>query len=59
LGESAVSLDPRLFNLANLHVEFLQRLLHRLDQLVDCGLALFKIAARPLLKFFQRGVGEI
>ena len=59
LRQATVGLDPRLLDLADLHVEFLQGFPHGLDQLVDGGLPLFEIVPGALLEFFQRGVGQV
>ncbi len=57
-GQSPVSLQPGFLDLADLHIEFLQRLAHRLHQLVNGKLPPVEIAARAFLKFFQRSLGK-
>ena len=59
LAQLGVSAGPRFFDLANLPVDFFERLFQRLDQLVDGLLPLLQIAFRRRLKLFQRGAREV
>src|SRR5512132_3481155 len=59
LPQLGISSRPRLFDFTNLTVNFFERFLEGLYQLVDCFLPQFQISFCRLLKFFERRVGQL
>ena len=59
LSQFGICSRPRLFDFANLAVNFFQRFLKRLYQLVNRFLPEFQISLCRLLKFLKRGMGQL